>query len=472
MGLFDRFTNRKGEKETVPAEKPAVSLSPPASDPSPSVPPRHPAPVVGETSVLGRLQAAREKLEGKDLPGATAIYEEVLASSGDRADVLVTISGDLGSLGHVRPIIELVAPRYIADRHGAAPGFNLLQAYIAVRDPVPAQHLLDILFSLQRPELEERLYGFSNAVSDLMLNASLPTEASATGATGNHQARKASLVTISKPIWYYGLEPLAAQILPPKAGKLRRVSFAQLALPGGYPDFTEAMGRPEDELGRLSRALPAWLAETFYFSPAYEANVAVACEQNEAGKPQRPLLFGNEWDTETLRQLVESTSEGIDYVFTGSLRQRSGDFEASFRLWEVKKFRERKQFLARWNPATADAELTKLRSAIAQFMEWAPYPAGAGGVAYVPPASARAWVDSLGASLGLFLAGKGICPTALLAPLEPLAAELAGLAPTSETASLAWLTLTRRCRELGLPLPTATAALSASAAVEQAQQLA
>jgi len=472
MGLFDRFTNRKAEKEAMPAEKPAMPFSPPARDPAPPAPPPRPAAPLGEAGVLGRLQAARERLESKDLPGATAIYEEVLATAGDRADVLVTISGDLGSLGHVRPIIELVAPRYVADRHGAAPGFNLLQAYMAVRDPVPAQHLLDILFALKRPELEERLYGFSNAISELMLSASLPAEPTAPDAAGPDQARRASLVTISKPVWYYGLEPLAALILPPKAGKLRRVSFAQLALPAAYPDFSEAMDRPEDELGRLSRAIPAWLAESFYFSPAYEANVAVACEQGATGTPRRPLLFGHEWGTETLRQLVDSTSDGIDYVFTGVLRQRSGDFEANFRLWEVKKFRERKQFTARWNPATADAELTKLREAIAQFMEWAPYPAGAGGVAYVPPVAARAWVDCLGASLGLFLAGKGICPPALLPPLEPLATELAALAPASETASLAWLTLARRCRELGLPLAAAPAGLFASAVVQEAQSLA
>ena len=58
------------------------------------------------------------KLEAKDLPGAMAIYEEVLASAGARADVLVTISGDLGVHGHMAPLIELIAPRYDAEKHG------------------------------------------------------------------------------------------------------------------------------------------------------------------------------------------------------------------------------------------------------------------------------------------------------------------------------------------------------------------
>ena len=31
---------------------------------------------------------------------------------------------------------------------------------------------------------------------------------------------KVGLISISKPIWFYGLEPMAAQLLPPKDGRL------------------------------------------------------------------------------------------------------------------------------------------------------------------------------------------------------------------------------------------------------------
>src|SRR5206468_10089213 len=95
---------------------------------------------------------------------------DLLAPAGDRADVLVTISADLGVNGHVHEIIALVAPRYDADRHGPATGLNLLQAYLAERNADAAQHVLDILFALKRPELEERLYGFSNAIAELLVS--------------------------------------------------------------------------------------------------------------------------------------------------------------------------------------------------------------------------------------------------------------------------------------------------------------
>src|SRR5690349_6167426 len=83
--------------------------------------------------VLPQLAAARERLKARDLPGAMAIYEQVIAAAGDRSDVLMTISADLGTNGHVQQIIELLAPRYEAERHGAPAGFNLLQAYLATR---------------------------------------------------------------------------------------------------------------------------------------------------------------------------------------------------------------------------------------------------------------------------------------------------------------------------------------------------
>jgi len=459
MGLFDRFSAKK------PPEQPARtdSLAPaPARAPAEAARPVPPAEDAAAT-VLSRLRAAREKLDAKDLPGAVALYEEVLKTAGDRADVLVTISGDLGSTGHVSPVIELIAPRYDARRHGPAVGFNLLQAYLAVRDADAAQHVLDLLFELNRPDLEERLFGFSNAIAELLLtgnaNAGMAGLAAASSdGSGPVRTPKIGLITISKPVWFYGLEALAERILPPKTEARRRVAFAQLALPNAYPDLAAAMRAPEDEMGRLARALPAWLAEIFYFSPLY-APVSAVASLEESDLSRFPMLFSTEWVTENLRQLVDTTTGGLDYIFTGAVRHQAGDYELILRLWEVKKFRERKQFSARWTPATVDAELTRLREAVCQFMEWAPYPPGA-GVPADPGMTPRAWVDTLAASLNLFLAGKKIMTPDVIPPLEPVAALLAEAAPRSAVASLSWLTLQERARVLGLPAGPTEIALS------------
>jgi len=381
--------------------------------------------------------AARERLEAKDVAGAVAIYEEVLATDGDRPDVLVTISGDLGVTGNVKEIVELVAPRYDAERHGPATGINLLQAYLVLRNVEAAQHLLDILFALKRPDLEERLYGFSNAIAELMQSENAPVDAGAAG--GGREVAKVNLVSISKPIWFYGLEPLAEQVLAPKEGRLRRVGFGQLATPG-IAD-AQAAERPEEEMGRLSRAIPLWLAETFHFTPHYAPIAAVGLVERHYA------LFPSEWTAENLRQLVETTEGGLDYIFTGAIRQKAGDYELVLRVWEVKKFRERKTFTARWTPATADVELAKLHEQIRVFMEWMP---AKGGLKYAPPVSPRAWLEMLGASLTLFLGEKNLLPAEQIPPMDDVVARTADAAVGNEAASLAFLTLRNRSEKLGV----------------------
>ena len=429
-----------------------------------------------------RLNAAREKLDAKDLAGAVAIYEELLAAAGDRPDVLLTISGDLGSSGHVIPIIDLIAPRYDAQKHGPAIGFNLLQAYLTVRNTDAAQHILDMLFSLNRPDLEDRLYGYSNAIVEAAdqsaaMGASgyLGQEMGSPGEPGADIAddgsvreigAKVALASISKPIWFYGLEPLADRILPPKDHRVRRIAFGQLAQLG-LADPAAALLKPADELGRLARALPLWLTETFTFSPLYAPIAALGYLEKPDGSRQ-PMIFAAEWMTDNLRQLMDTSKEGLDYIFTGAVRHQSGDYELVLRIWEMKKFRERKQFTARWNPSTADAELAKLHADIRQFMEWTPYPSGE-GLPYAPPASPTAWLETLGASLGLFLAEKKICPPDLLAPPAPALARLAQRTAESPTASLAWLTLLTRTQALGLETGSTEAALAPDPIVAEAR---
>jgi hypothetical protein len=393
-----------------------------------------------------------------------AIYEDVLAVAGDRADVLVAISGDLGSHGHVAEIIELVAPRYAADRHGPATGLNLLQAYLAVRNADAAQHVLDILFGLNRPDLEDRLHGFSNAIAELIA-APENTPIHTHGAPAS-EASKVGLVTISKPIWFYGLESLTAQILPPKEGRLRRIAFAQLALPGYGDKGALSANTPENELGRLSRAIPLWFAETFYFCPSYSPIAAVGLVTPAPGEGHY-ATFPAEWTTDNLRQLVETHEGGVDYIVTGALRSAVDDFDLTLRVWEVSTFRERKTFTARWAPSTVDAALAQLHSQVRTYMEWSPASAA---FAYTIPSQPRGWIDTLGASLGLFLVEKTLLVRDQLRPVGEDLQRAGQRAATSEAASLAFLTLRSRAVKLGVaPLDGVT--LARSPLVAEAQNI-
>ena len=484
MGLLDRFLP-KTPARPIPAPSPRLPEEQSGSEPVPvagvpaqipapeTPPPAAPAIPVAPSAggVLTRLKDAREALALKDRAGALAIYEEVLAIAGDRADVLVSISGDLGVKGHTREIVNLVAPRYDAERHGPATGINLLQAYLALRDPEAAQHVLDLLFALNRPELQQRLLGFSNVIADMMLldadgmaAAAPPVEGTASGdAPDGGQGRRIDLATISKPIWYYGLENMGG-LLPPKEGKLRRVSFGQLAVLG-LEDSAEVMKRPEDELGRLSRGIPLWLAETLLFSSNWSSSTAIATLKRE-----HYGLFNADWAPEHIRQLVDNTEGGIDYVFTGALRQKNADYELVLRLWEVKKFRERKTFTVRWTPATADQALAEFHTQWCAFMEFAACPAGQ-GLVYSSPPNVRDYIEALGAGLTLFLVEKQVLPsTQAVLPAE-LAGRLGAGAARSDFASLLALSLHARAQRLALPGFETLPVLAASPVVEQARQV-
>ena len=484
MGLLDRFLPNSSARpvpapnpqqpEAQPPAGPAPATSVPVAElaaPDPGAASATPSPGLSAGGVLERLKQAREALELKNRTGAMAIYEEVLAAAGDRADVLVTISGDLGVTGNTRQIIELVAPRYDAQRHGPATGINLLQAFIALRDPEAAQHVLDLLFALNRPELEQRLLGFSNVIADMMLlgtdGGDLPATPTGDAAAGDapevRQGIRIELANITKPIWYYGCEPVAG-LLPPKEGRLRRVAIGQLAVLG-VNDFEEAMKRPEDELGRLSRGIPLWLAETLYFSANYNASAAVATANRE-----HYGFFHANWTPEHIRQMVESTGGGIDYVITGALQQKNEDYQLAMRLWEVKKFRERKVFLARWTPATADQALEEFHAQLCAFMEFKAYPAGR-GLAYSPPSTLRDYIEALGAGLTLFLAEKEVLPLTQAVVPNEVVDRLGGAAATSELASLLALGMHARARRLGLAELPLSVAFAGTPLVEQARKV-
>ncbi|MCF3651364.1 hypothetical protein [Synoicihabitans lomoniglobus] len=376
-----------------------------------------------------KLEAALEQLELRNLDGAREIYDEVLNSTaGDRPDVLARISGDLGATGHIDTIPELIAPRYDAERHGPATGINLLQAYLAMRSPESAQHVLDLLFALQKPELEERLWGFSNAIAELMVDR----RQSRSGGSGSTHI---NLVTISKPIWAYGIEQIDG-LLPAKSDQTKRIAFGQLSLPG-IQDYEKLAAQPEEAIGRFARGFPLWMAETLFFSAQYSAVGVIGIKEQA-----HYALFPNEWTTDNIRQLIDTAGgTTIDYVVTGSLQEQGGDYQIRLRLWEIKGFRERKAFEATWTPATADQVLADLHQQIRFFFEWK----ATDGIPYAPTAQPTAWIDTLGASVSTFLADKGVLPREQLAPLPGNL-----IAPDTDTTALARLTIADRCQRLPL----------------------
>lgn len=422
MGFFDRFTGKSKPSDPSTANQQPEPSPAEANGEAPSQPTPDPGPVGP------RLQAALELLELRNLDDARVIYTEVLESpAGNRPDVLVRISGDLGATGHIAAIPELIAPRYDAERHGPATGINLLQAYLALRQPEAAQHVLDLLFALNNPAIEERLWGFSNAIAEVMES----------GRHGGGKSVKTSveLVSISKPIWSYGVEGLP-DLLPEKDPAAKIVAFAQLALPD-HDDTDELSRNPEESLGRLCRGLPLWLAESIYFSPQYTTLGVVGILEK-----QSYMMFPVAWTADNIRQLIDTSGYAIDYIVTGDLREQDGDFNLSLHLWEIKGFSERKTFQAHWTPSTAETALAEVHEQIRFYFECRDGP----GLPYQAPSSPSAWIDTLAVSLSTFLVDKNVLPSQQLAEMpSPLIDPHSG-----DAAALARLTLDARAKQAGM----------------------
>ena len=63
------------------------------------------------------------------------------------------ISGDLGNYGHPQQTLDLVGPRYDADRHGALTGLNLIAACVQLGQIERGKQLCEEVERLNRYDL-------------------------------------------------------------------------------------------------------------------------------------------------------------------------------------------------------------------------------------------------------------------------------------------------------------------------------
>jgi hypothetical protein len=456
MGFFDVFRSRS---------------KPPAS-------PRHPGPAekaeltdkaaavkLPPEKVPARVAEARQLLEKKNPEAAVRAFEQVLAVAGDKGEILAEISNELGKHGLIDKLVELIAPRYVIERHGPTAGMNLLQAYLVLGDSSAAGLMLGQLNKLNQSDLKQRLSELESLLKDLIeaeKGGRMP------GRGADQEPVRISLVSISKPIWFYGLEPLADKLLPPKKAQVVNVAFAQLALPD-HPAIGQLIGQPEEELGRLTRAIPLWLSETLFFCPNYSSIAALGLLEDKQ-RGSHYALFPAEWTEDNLRQLIETNKAPLDYIVTGSIKRKEGDTEMNIRLWEVKKLRVRKHFTVTWTPSTMDAELARFHEMLRTFMEWIAYPAGQ-GLPYTPASVPSAWLDTLGASVSLFLAEKGVLPSNRIRTAIDDVEKASARAAAGHSASLAWITLRKRATFLGFKVPAQQPVLASHPLVTKALEL-
>jgi tetratricopeptide (TPR) repeat protein len=230
-------------------------------------------------SWLAKLELARFCLKEQDSAGAIAWHRAALKID-QSPESLHQISGDLGQAGLIKEMVELVAPIYDLDRHGPPCGLNLVRAYAALGETIKGRLLWRRLKELAYPHLDPVL-------AELEQLLTKPETINATP----EKPLEMSMPTIAGPIWSRGLA--GAEWLMEGRGGGINIHILPLTLPPpeGKP---EMHGQIEDDVGRLSRALPLFMAEMLSFST--DASV-VTCLPTIIG--QGPIVTSEPWPNAT-----------------------------------------------------------------------------------------------------------------------------------------------------------------------------
>lgn len=201
-----------------------------------------------------QLWLARISLDAGNLDEAARLYEEALSRAKPiPADLLMQLSGDLGNRGHTELLIRLTQPRFDLEAHGLIVGNNLLRAFVELGMFAEARKLLEQLYSRQRPDWREHLQFWESKLDDAQKRYGEVTA-----------PLEVVLMRLDQPVWTRGVLEFE-RVLPAKADSAPRIAFV-CASGETPPDGGDGkvITQPTNELGRIARALPMFLAEEVF----------------------------------------------------------------------------------------------------------------------------------------------------------------------------------------------------------------
>ncbi len=267
-----------------------------------------------------RLWVAHDALDRRSLDEALALFREALTLAGKPVptDLLMQISGDLGNHGHLPEILDLVAPHFEVAVHGITVGNNLLKANLDLGRLDATRALLDQLYAQKRPDWKETLAFWDTELAKAHVG-SVPADPAAKPSI--------SMLVGDGPVWLPESSP-AAELFPAPTGALVRVAFlgstAEVPKPGDKP-----VHQMSDTPGRLSRALPVFLAEQVRFHGRAQV------------RPILPWLLGNApafvlgcvpWPDAGAAQYARNGDTPADYVVVTHLKSAAEPWSVELRL--------------------------------------------------------------------------------------------------------------------------------------------
>jgi tetratricopeptide (TPR) repeat protein len=339
-----------------------------------------------------QLWLARHYLQNHDIAVARSLYEEVLAGGRFGNEALMMISGDLGNNGQVPLLVELIAPVFDPQKHDMRAGMNLLQAYLHLRKLEEGEALLSRLYAVNAPPFKPYL---DRSAQDFQR---LKAEGYAVKPV-DEKALEIVTVPFDVPIWMYGLRD-PAWLFNRKDEHAKKVVFLSLAAQtkGGET----AQQQRENELGRLSRGIPLYLAEAVHFWTEHKGLSFVPVVRGGG-----PVLFGASDDDAPTVEAFKATG---DFIVLGTVGEQEGRWRVVCKVWSV----EAASWIAREECDAAMDDLPRAILALEQRILAAlggarPDPLDA---CYARPeeSAVNAYLSGLGQSLTLSLVANQLTP--------------------------------------------------------------
>jgi tetratricopeptide (TPR) repeat protein len=267
-----------------------------------------------------QLWLARAALKSQHFEKALALYRESMKHTGRPVptDLLMQMSGDLGNHGHLAEILQLAEPEFVPNHHGILVGNNIINAHLDLGQIEAASKVLEQLYNLRRPDWKDQLAFWDTTIAKARIaRSSIDLTAPI----------ESSMLIIDGPVWLKPSSP-ATSLFPRSHTREIFVSF----LGGSVTTPRESDQihlQLSDSPGRLTRAVPLYLAEQVYFQTEILVQTMVPWIKEERGAF---MVSGRIWPDADAARYAKMAQPKSQFV---ALTHLVAEAEGAAAPWEV-----------------------------------------------------------------------------------------------------------------------------------------
>jgi tetratricopeptide (TPR) repeat protein len=268
------------------------------------------------------LWLANDSLKRSDIEEALEIYKDAFSIAPDPppADMLMQMSGDLGTRGYQPEIINLVQPRFNPQIHGLVVGNNIIKALLDLGQIDDARTILDQLYALKRPDWQNVLAQWDADIAKARIEV-MPDAA--------EKKPTLSMFTIDGPVWLRKSSPASRLRKEKEPGSvivaIVSSSFSRAANTEAKPAHFQLSDAP----GRFCRALPLFMAQELHMRTNATGRVLQPWVAGESGGF---ALYGAAPDDASAVALSRMGGEATDYAVTLHIDGKETPWAVSMRL--------------------------------------------------------------------------------------------------------------------------------------------